>query len=175
MQFLRALPLAGPLVGGFLVAGLVLAAPASAAEAVSVERGADVALIAGCHDCHTLGYVETDGQVDPKAALRGSPIGFLGPWGTTYPANLRITAAGADEDQWVALLQELETRPPMPWFNLHHFAEDDLRSLHRYILSLGEPGDPAPDARPPGTTPEGPYIDFLPSVPVEHGGTWQGG
>src|SRR5690606_14123470 len=103
---------------------------------VSVERGAHVAVIGGCHDCHTAGYAASNGELDPALSLKGDTIGFQGPWGTTYPTNLRILAASKNEDEWVEYLRTLETRPPMPWFNVRQFAEADMRALHQYILSL---------------------------------------
>ena len=56
--------------------------------------------------------------MDPATALKGNPVGFQGPWGTTYAANLRIEAAARSEDEFVTYLATLESRPPMPWFNL---------------------------------------------------------
>lgn len=37
-----------------------------------------------------------------------------------------------------------EALPPMPWYNVRAMDETDLRSLYRYLLSLGEPGKPVP-------------------------------
>ena len=64
----------------------------------------------------------------------------------------------------VAYLKTFQSLPPMPWYNVHALEENDMRSLYRYIVSLGEPGDPAPEALPPGTTPKTPYIVFAPPV-----------
>ena len=152
-------------LAAILSVGLVPAALA-ADGVVSVERGAQVAVIGGCNDCHTVGYNESGGKVDPAAALKGSPVGFMGPWGTTYPLNLRLTAIqkATNEDEFVAFLQTLQTRPPMPWYNVHALDESDMRSLYRYIRSLGPAGDQAPDALPPGEIPKTPYIVFAPPV-----------
>lgn len=148
---------------GWLVLMALGATGAVAQEAeVSVERGAHVAIIGGCHDCHTAGYTMNNGQLDPSVALKGDTVGFQGPWGTTYPANLRLDAAEMTEDEWVDYLKTLETRPPMPWFNVRQFAEADMRSLYQYIKSLGEPGEPAPEFVPPGEAPTTPYIVFAP-------------
>ncbi|WAJ27362.1 cytochrome C [Antarcticirhabdus aurantiaca] len=142
----------------------VVPAPAEGVDAPSVEWGRHVAIMAGCHDCHTAGYAESEGRIDPAAALTGSPVGFQGPWGTTYPSNLRLFAAEYDEDQFVDRMRQLRSRPPMPWFNLAAFDERDLRSLHRYILSLGEPGRPAPAYVPPNEDPTSPYVVFAPPI-----------
>jgi hypothetical protein len=42
--------------------------------------------------------------------------------------------------------------------------ESDLRSLYLYIKSLGAPGDPAPEALPPGVTPKTPYTVAAPPI-----------
>jgi mono/diheme cytochrome c family protein len=146
----------------WILAAMLPTAAMAQDAAVSVERGAHVAIIGGCHDCHTAGYAASEGQIDPAAALKGDAVGMQGPWGTTYPANLRIEAAGKSEDEWVEYLKTFKTRPPMPWFNVHQFEEADMRSLHQYILSLGEPGDPAPEFVPPGQAPQTPYVVYAP-------------
>lgn len=148
--------------GWFLLMALSAAGVAAQESEVSVERGAHVAVIGGCHDCHTAGYAASNGELDPALSLKGDTIGFQGPWGTTYPTNLRILAGSKSEDEWVAYLGTLETRPPMPWFNVRQFAEADMRALHQYILSLGEAGEPAPEFVPPGEQPTHPYIVFAP-------------
>jgi mono/diheme cytochrome c family protein len=129
---------------------------------VSVAKGARIAIIGGCHDCHSVGFAESAGKVDPETALKGNPVGYQGPWGTTYAVNLRILAANNSEDEFLAYLRKFEARPPMPWFNVRALDDSEIRSLHQYILSLGEPGDPAPDYVPPGGTPKTPYIVFAP-------------
>lgn len=129
---------------------------------ISVERGEHIAIIGGCHDCHTAGYSSSNGKIDPSVALKGDATGFQGPWGTTYPSNLRIVAAGKSEDEWVEFLRTFEARPPMPWFNVHQFVEADMRSLHQYIKSLGDPGEPAPAFVEPGGKPTAPYVVLAP-------------
>lgn len=139
------------------------ALPALAGDpAPSVERGRVVATVSGCHDCHTAGYMESGGKLDPAAALAGASLGFRGPWGTTYASNLRLVAAERDEAGFAQHLSTLKARPPMPYFNLHAMPETDLRSLYLYIRSLGEPGEPAPAAVPPDEEPTTPYIVFAP-------------
>ncbi|MDB5527279.1 MAG: Cytochrome c mono- and diheme variant [Devosia sp.] len=129
---------------------------------ISVANGARIAVIGGCHDCHTANYNEMEGKVDPATALKGNPVGFQGPWGTTYPPNLRIVAASHSEDEFVEYLKTFKARPPMPWYNVHAFSEPEMRSLHQYIVSLGEPGDPAPAYVPPGEKPKSPFAILAP-------------
>lgn len=129
------------------------------ADARLVERGRYVASTSGCNDCHTPGYMETEGNVPEAQWLTGNTLGFQGPWGTSYPANLRLYMAQLTEAQWLERARR-PLRPPMPWFNLRDMSEQDLRALYHYIRALGPAGDPAPAALAPGQTPVTPYIDF---------------
>jgi mono/diheme cytochrome c family protein len=129
---------------------------------VSVARGLHVSIIGGCHDCHTANYNETNGQIDPALALKGTAIGWRGPWGTTYPLNLLITASDKTEDEFVEFASTFETRPPMPWYNVRELEESDVRSLYQYIKSLGDPGDPTPEAVGPDEEPTTPYYPLIP-------------
>ena len=95
-------------------------------------------------------------------SLTGSPVGFQGPWGTTYPSNLRLVVSTMDEAQWASYAKTMQARPPMPWFNVNEMTETETRSLYRYIRSLGEPGQPAPDATGPDEEPETPFVVLAP-------------
>jgi hypothetical protein len=133
-----------------------------AADEVSVERGLYISIIGGCHFCHTEGYRKAEGKIDPEKALKGSSVGWRGPWGTTYATNLRETARSVTEDKWVDYLKNRFAFPPMPWYQVQAMAESDMRSLYLYIKSLGEPGDEAPHLRPPGKEPKTPYVTLEP-------------
>ena len=61
-----------------------------------VERGRYLAIIGGCNDCHTDGYLQTEGDVPEEQWLLGSPLGWRGPWGTTFPPNLRLAVPEPD-------------------------------------------------------------------------------
>lgn len=134
---------------------------ASAGE-VSAARGAQVAIVGGCHDCHSLGYAESGGKVDPAVALTGTSMGYQGPWGTTYPANLRMVAKKMTQEEFLAFAKTFEARPPMPWFNIHAMDDSDIASLYLYLVSFDDPGKPAPDYVPPGQMPKTPYLVFAP-------------
>ena len=69
------------------------------------------------------------------------------------------------EPQWVAYAKKLQTRPPMPWFNLNKMSEADLRALYQFVKNLGAPGKPAPDPVPPDAEPKTPFIVFVPQPP----------
>ena len=64
------------------------------------------------------------------------------------------------EAQWVPYIRGLRTRPPMPWFNLNRWSDQDLRALYHYIRSLGPVGTPAPKYVPPDQSPKTPYIEW---------------
>ena len=59
---------------------------------------------------------------------------YRGPWGTSYPANLRLYMQG--------------------------LSERDLRALYRYVRHLGSAETPAPAYVPPQGNPTAPYVQF---------------
>src|SRR5262245_28835503 len=132
-----------------------------AAEKRVVERGRYLATVGGCNDCHTPRYPETGGQVPVTEWLTGNPVGFQGPWGTTYPANLRLLTQTMTEAQWVERARTA-MRPPMPWFNLRDMTDQDLRAMYQFIRGLGAKGEPAPAYVPPGEVVSTPYFNFVP-------------
>jgi hypothetical protein len=154
----------GGRIGGF-VGALVLLANGATASDVSVERGLRVSIVSGCHDCHTEGYRESDGNVKQEKSLKGSGLGWRGPWGTTYATNLRLTVEPLSEDGFVLFLSTLKTLPPMPWYRVRAMEENDVRSLYRYIKSLGEAGKQAPTAIGPDAEPMTPYVVLDPPKP----------
>jgi mono/diheme cytochrome c family protein len=138
----------------------------------AVERGRYLAVVGGCNDCHTASYNESEGQLPERWWLRGSPLGFRGIWGTTYASNLRLSLSKMPEDQWVTYAKALETRPPMPWFNLNQWSEDDLRAFYRYVRQLGPVGRAAPDPVPPHLEPKGEFVSWpLPPPSASVGGS----
>lgn len=155
---------AAVLAGGISVVAAVAPGVGHAAPA-DIERGRYLITIGGCNDCHTPGYLAKAGDVPEDLWLIGDSTGFSGPWGTTYPTNLRSKLAGMSEDKWVEYARTLETRPPMPWFNLRAFAEDDLRAVYRYIRSLPANDSPVPDYVPPDQQPTTPHIVMVPQAP----------
>lgn len=144
-----------------MFAGAAAQAADPEADAAGLERGRYLVRTAGCNDCHTLGYPEQGGQVPEAQWLTGSPVGFQGPWGTTYPANLRLRVQTLGEAEWLERARS-PMRPPMPWFNLRDMSDGDLRAIYRYLRHLGPAGAPAPAYAPPGQAVTTPYIDFMP-------------
>jgi mono/diheme cytochrome c family protein len=126
----------------------------------AVERGRYIVRTSGCNDCHTPHYAEQGGDVPEAQWLVGDTLGWRGPWGTTYPANLRLYMQGLSEREWLKKAHTLSTRPPMPWFNVRAMSDRDLRALYRYVRHLGAAGTPAPAYVPPEGNPSQPYVQF---------------
>jgi len=153
------------IIGMGMLVGLAGQASAgdAAKSAASIERGRYLVTIGGCNDCHTPGYSEQGGTTPESQWLTGVPVGFQGPWGTTYPANLRLVASRLTEAEWVAHARK-ERLPPMPWFNLKAMSDTDLKSMYAFIRSLGQPGTVTPAYVAPGGKVTTPYIVFVPQV-----------
>ena len=142
------------------------AAAAGHDEASLLARGEYVAATSGCNDCHSPGYAESGGQTPKSQWLVGTALGWNGPWGTTYPANLRAKVQGMDEATWLDYTASLHTRPPMPDFAVRAMTEQDRRALFRFIRSLGPGGQAAPAYLPPGQEPPLPFVRWpLPPPP----------
>lgn len=130
----------------------------------ALEAGRYLVLIGGCNDCHTPGYAERAGRLPMSRWLTGNPVGFRGPWGTTYPSNLRLTVQTLSERQWVEVAHTRNGYPPMPWWALNRMSEPDLRAIYRFIRSLGPAGVAAPARLAPGVEPQTAYIPFVPQA-----------
>ena len=117
--------------------------------------------VGGCNECHTPGAME--GKLPAESEwLTGNPLGFKGPWGTTYAPNLRLKIQPYTEDLFIKTMKIRDAKPPMPWSALHAMSNEDLGAMWSYIRSLGPAGQPMPDALPPGAEPTGPYITMAP-------------
>lgn len=128
-----------------------------------IERGRYLIATSGCNDCHTVGYPEGGGNIPESEWLKGVPVGFQGPWGTSYPANLRRTTANMDEAQFIARSRS-QLLPPMPWFSLRDMKDEDVAAIYRFIRSLGPAGEDMPVYVPPGQKVNTAYFYFVPQV-----------
>ena len=95
------------------VLALSLTAAAAWAGEADIRHGRYLIQTSGCNDCHTAGYMLKDGHVPEADWLTGDTLGWRGPWGTTYPANLRLLFRQMDEMTWLARARQ-PMRPPMP-------------------------------------------------------------
>jgi mono/diheme cytochrome c family protein len=118
--------------------------PAKSFDMKQVDYGRYLSIIAGCNDCHTPGYLLSEGKVPEKLWLIGNRFGWRGSWGTTYAANLWTFVNAMTEDQWVKTARTLKARPPMPWFDLNIMRKEDLKTIYQFIRSMGASGEAAP-------------------------------
>ena len=133
---------------------------AQAAGSKDFSRGKYLVEIGSCNDCHTPGYAASGGKVPEKDWLVGDQLGWRGPWGTTYPPNLRLFMQTLSEAQWAKFAKTSELRPPMPSPALHSMTDSDLRALYRYIRHLGPAGKDAPAYLSPDKEPKPPFVQF---------------
>lgn len=156
----------------------------------TVERGKYLATILGCHDCHSPKIFTADGMMhmDTTRYLSGHPANeplpkitdkamiapgqwvlfgpnftaSVGPWGTSFTANLTPDPTGLGEwsfEQFKTALTKGKYKglengrplmPPMPWENFRHMTEMDLRSLWAYLRTLKPVSNIVPAYIPPG-------------------------
>jgi mono/diheme cytochrome c family protein len=147
------------------------AKPGTPAEHVSagsqIDAGRYLVKLGGCNDCHTPGFAMTNG-VSPAEPewLTGDAVGFSGPWGVSYPANLRLSLQNMTEKEFIELARAGKGRPPMPWPSLMAMSDQDLSAIYVYIRSLGPKGEASPAPLSPGVAPDGPHISFMPQMPA---------
>ncbi len=132
-----------------------------------ISQGRYLIMVGGCNDCHTDGFNLSGGKLPESEWLTGSAMGFKGPWGTTYPLNLRLLINSMTEESWVEYASTTKGAPPMPWWALHAMTKYDLSSIYKFVKSLGVKGNPAPAVVPPNEVPKTPYILFEPVFPTK--------
>ena len=153
--------------GALLLAAVALmgAAVMPTESPEDVIAGEYLVAIGGCNDCHTANWNHSPGQIPPAQRLTGSPVGWHGPWGTSYAVNLRLLMRRMTQDAWVTYVANMQPKPPMPWYNMRVMKPADLRAIYAYIHSLGPAGEAMPDDLPPGETPKTAYIEAVPRTP----------
>ncbi|WHZ18861.1 MAG: hypothetical protein OJF55_001010 [Rhodanobacteraceae bacterium] len=152
------------------VVGILLTAPAYAhdthASSKSIKRGEFLVNYGGCQDCHTPGWAEHGGQAPKDMLLTGGGMNFQGPWGTTYPPNLRLYVQKLTAKEWIAKLRSLKSRPAMPFWTFRYLSDKDLTDIYAYIHALGPAGQPAHAWVAPGQNAPAPYLKLvLPAPP----------
>jgi len=136
-------------------------APAAMTHEQKVARGEYLTTIMGCNDCHTPGTFY--GAPDFTRKLSGTELGWIGPWGTSYPRNLTPdmeTGIGKwSEDDIVKTIRTGQRAdgtpvlPPMPWPMYTNLSDDDAYSIAAYLKTLPAISHHVPDKLPPGTKP----------------------
>ena len=129
----------------------------------SVVRGLSVAVESGCVACHS-----PSGMAAPERGwLTGNATGQLGPWGTTYASNLRVSLSRMSENTWVRYAVKLKPRAPMPADALQRLSEEDLRALYRYARAAGVEGSQVPYAMAPGQLPPAPFVAWPGAIEMQ--------
>lgn len=153
-----------------------------------VARGQYLVTLGSCHDCHTPKVMTAAGPVlDSTRLLSGHPsseaipllpagviapdqwgavtnhslTAWVGPWGTSYTANLtpdRTGLAGWTPEVFIETIRQGKHAgvgrallPPMPWQMYAHMTDEDLRAVFAYLQSLPPVSNAVPAPLPPAT------------------------
>ncbi|MCU7548890.1 c-type cytochrome [Chitinophagaceae bacterium LB-8] len=153
-----------------------------------VARGEYLVTVSGCHDCHSPKIFNEKGmsldstkllsghpstaQLPPIPAIAHQPgqwiimspdlTAFLGPWGTSYTANLTpdsATGTGTwSEENFINAIRTGKhmgqengrpIMPPMPWEFIRKMTDEDLKSVFAYLRSLPPVNNRVPAPTPP--------------------------
>ncbi len=174
------------LIATALVCGMVHATVvhADGNNAARIKRGALLVAAGDCVTCHTPFKMGANGpEKDVARGLSGHPeqlklgappkldndwnwagsatmTAFVGPWGTTYAANLtpdRETGIGAWKEK--DFVQAMRTgkhvgvarpiMPPMPWQAIAALPDGDLRAIYAYLMAQPAVNNKVPEYVPP--------------------------
>lgn len=145
-------------------------AGSKAAKADRVERGRYLTLIGACNDCHTPGTFY--GAPDYDRTLSGSELGWIGPWGVSFPRNLTPdveTGIGSwTERQIVDAIRTgmhpsgSTLAPPMPWPMYSALTDEDAFAIAAYLKALPPVKHRVPDKVAPGVAYDGPVMRIPP-------------
>lgn len=167
----------------------VAAAPTVKVDSAAVvKRGDYLVTIAGCNDCHSPKIMTEMGPApDPKRLMSGHPAeetlpaitdkkmiapgqwalfspsltAAVGPWGTSFAANLTPDDTGIGNwtyAQFEKALREGKSKgmdgtrpllPPMPWPNLVKMNDEDMKAIFAYLKSLPPVKNAVPNPLPP--------------------------
>jgi cytochrome c553 len=177
------------LMAGCVLCLATAATPAVAQDKgkAAIKRGEYLAVLGGCNDCHSPKLMTPQGpQPDPARLLSGHPAGtsvapvppgtlspdkwvamtngdftaWVGPWGTSFAANLTPDVA-TGLGGWTAaqFIQSMRTGkhlgvgrpilPPMPTPALAALTDADLKAVYAYLRSLKPIANQVPAPLPP--------------------------
>jgi hypothetical protein len=94
--------------------------------------------------------------------MTGSSLGYRGPWGTSYPANVRLEFQSISEEDWLFMVRTRGGHWPMVWHDIRALHVQDQRAIYRFIRGLGARGTQAPNDVPPGLEPKTPFVWIVP-------------
>jgi hypothetical protein len=164
-----------------------------------VDRGRYLVEVGACHDCHSPKILTAQGPMpDPSRLLSGHPASdpvpadlpagtlkpdqwmaatnagltaWVGPWGTSFTANLTPDASGLKgwtPEMFIATIRNGKHAgdgrpllPPMPWQNYSTMKDEDLRAIFAYLQSLPAIRNPVPAPIPPRTALSEPAVSEL--------------
>ncbi|BAU52856.1 c-type cytochrome [Mucilaginibacter gotjawali] len=152
-----------------------------------VKRGNYLVTTLGCNDCHSPKKMGPKGPyIDSARMLSGFPstapipvagaddikrglvvfagdlTAAIGPWGTSFAANITSDATGIGswkEDQFKNALRhgkykgldsERSLLPPMPWQDLTNLTDADIEAIFTYLQSTKPVNNVVPAFRPAG-------------------------
>lgn len=155
-------------------------------QKTKAERGAYLVNAMGCDDCHSPKKMGPQGpEVDPGLRLSGHPAGealakindpsilssyalfnfsstaAIGPWGTSFAANLTPDESGLGswtEAQFLKAIKEGKLKgmdntrpllPPMPWTMYRNLNDEDLKAIFAYLKTLNPVRNVVPTPIPP--------------------------
>jgi len=152
-----------------------------------IKRGNYLVASIGCNDCHSPKRMGPAGpEVDPLKMLSGFPSNMpvpvanggeiqkglivfnddltatIGPWGTTFAANITSDATGIGnwkveqfknalrKGKYKGLDGERMLMPPMPWQDLSNLTDADIQAIFYYLKSTKPVTNIVPAFRPAG-------------------------
>lgn len=157
---LRRLFVAATVLASLSAATLSLTAAVQRGKnADAIARGRYLTTIMSCNDCHTPGTFY--GAPDYSRQFSGSELGWIGPWGVSFPRNLTPDAeTGLGKWSEKQIVDALRTgvrpdgstlAPPMPWPMYTGLTDQDAYAIAAYLKSLPAVSHRVPDKVAPGT------------------------
>jgi mono/diheme cytochrome c family protein len=147
------------------------AAPAAMTGDEKIARGRYLVHAIGCGDCHTPGTFY--GAPDSTRAYGGSELGWTGPWGTSYAANITPDSTGiaswSEDDIVNAIMKGVKpdgspVMPPMPWPDLAQLTPEDGHAIAAYLKTVAPVRHQVPALVPPGKAAPGSIVIPPPSA-----------
>ncbi|MEO8664874.1 MAG: diheme cytochrome c-553 [Ignavibacteria bacterium] len=157
-----------------------------------VKWGEHLVTVGACNDCHTPKKMTPQGPVlDETLLLSGHPAlmpppdidrkeieskglavtqtltAWVGPWGTSYTANLTPDETGIgnwQESNFITALRDGKYKgvasgrtllPPMPWDQYKKMSDDEIKAIFAYLKSIKPIRNLVPQAQPPVSAPPG--------------------
>ncbi|MEP6941926.1 MAG: diheme cytochrome c-553 [Betaproteobacteria bacterium] len=176
-------------MAGCLLCLAMAGTPAAAQDKsrATIKRGEYLTVLGGCNDCHSPKLMTPEGpEPDPARLLSGHPAGtalapvppgtlspdkwiamtngdftaWVGPWGTSFAANLTPDVAtgigGWTAEQFIKTVRTGKhlgvgrpILPPMPTPSLAALTDADLKAIHAYLRSLKPISNQVPAPLPP--------------------------